>query len=93
MEKLVDESAGKGLDCGELFFAEDTELGVHALEFVLANLFGLVLQRDDGRGDVDGAAALMEALDLGVDEASASPACVWRSAMCEAATCCRSSMS
>ena len=93
MEKLVDEAAGEGFDGGELFCAEDAELGVHALEFVLANLFGLALQRDDGRGDVDGAAALMEALDLGGDEGLGVAGLRLRSSMCEAATCCRSSMS
>ena len=53
----------------------------------LANLFGLALQRDDGRCNVDGAAALMEALDLGVDERLGVAGLRLRSAMCEAATC------
>ena len=34
----------------------------------LANLFGLALQRNDGRSDVDGALTLMESLDFGGDE-------------------------
>ena len=59
----------------------------------LANLFGLVLQRDDGRRHIDGALALMEALDLGGDQRLGIDGLRLRSSMCAAATCCRSSMS
>src|SRR6185437_4116782 len=68
MQELVDEAAGEGFDGGKLFRAEKAEPGVHAPQFVLANLFCLVLQGDDGGGNVDGAAALMESIDFSVDE-------------------------
>ena len=83
-------SASTAASCSAL---SDAEPGVHALEFGLANLLGLVLQRDDGRRDVDGAPALMEALDLSVDQCLGVAGLRLRSAMCEAATACRSSMS
>jgi hypothetical protein len=66
---------------------------MHALEFGPANLFGLALQGDDGRSDVNRALALLEALDFGGDQVSASTGLRLRSSMWAAATCCRSSMS
>ncbi len=93
MQKLVHESAGERFNGGELLCAERTQLGVHALQFVLPDLFCLVLQRDDRRSDVYGAAALVESLDLGFDQRLGVAGLRLRSAMCEAATCCRSSMS
>ena len=68
MHEFVYEAAGEGFDGCELFRAEQAEPGVHAPQFVLANLFCLVLQRDDGGGNVDGSAALVESIDFSVDE-------------------------
>src|SRR5690349_16261791 len=68
MKEFVNQSASEGFDGGELLFVEYAELGMHALQFVLADLFGLALQRHDGGSDVYGTAPLMEALDLSIDE-------------------------
>jgi hypothetical protein len=68
MEELVDEAAGKGFNGGKLLWRESAEAGLNAAEFGLADFFSLALEGDDGRGDVDGALILVEALDFAGDE-------------------------
>src|SRR6516225_2788138 len=68
MEKLVDQAARERFDGRKLLGAQGSQLRVHALQLVHADLFSLLLQRDDCRSHVDRTTALMEALDLGFDE-------------------------
>ena len=68
MKEFVDEAAGESFDGGKLLRAERPEAGLNAAKLGLANLFCLALEGDDRGSDVDGAAALMEALDFGGDE-------------------------
>ena len=68
MEKLVDEAAGERFNGGKLLGGECADAGVDAAQFCLADFLGLALEGDDGRRDVDGALALVKALDLSGNE-------------------------
>src|ERR1019366_3551479 len=68
MEELVDEAARERFDGCDLFGAQGAKACLDAAQFRLADLFGLALQGDDGRGDVDGALTLVESLYLRGDE-------------------------
>ena len=68
MEKFVDETAGERFNGCKLLGGERAETRMNALDLGEANFFCSLLQRDDGRSGVDGALALMEALDFGGDD-------------------------
>ena len=68
VKELVDESASEGFNGGDLLGGEGTEARLDAMQFALTNLFCLALQGNDGGGEVDGALALVESLDLAGDE-------------------------
>src|SRR5579859_4277730 len=69
MKELVHEAASESFDGYELFSSQRAKLGVHAPEFAGPDFLRLPLQGDDSRSDIDGAAALVEALDFRLDHA------------------------
>lgn len=68
MQEFVDHAPGKCFHGGKLLSGERTQAGVNALQFAEADFFRLSLHGNNGWSDVDGALALMEAVDFGFDE-------------------------